>query len=44
MFRERTANYEAFCQMRIKIYNLNIKITRQKKNLKTVSIHKKIAI
>ncbi len=39
VFSERTANYEAFCQMRIKIYNLNIKVTRLKNNLKTVSVH-----
>jgi hypothetical protein len=39
MFSETAANYEAFCQMRIKIYNLNIKMTRQKKNLKTMSVH-----
>ncbi len=31
VFSERSANYEAFCQMRIKILNLNIKMTRQKK-------------
>jgi hypothetical protein len=31
VFSERTANYEAFCRMRIKILNLNIKMTRQKK-------------
>ncbi len=41
MFSEKSANYEAFCQMRKKINNLSIKITRQQKNLKTVSVHYK---
>jgi hypothetical protein len=39
VFSETAANYEAFCQMRIKINNFNIKMTRQKKNLKTVSVY-----
>jgi hypothetical protein len=39
VFSETDANYKAFCQMRIKIYNLNIKMTRPKENLKTVSVH-----
>jgi hypothetical protein len=34
VFSETAADYEAFCQMRIKILNL-IKMTRQKKNLNT---------
>jgi hypothetical protein len=38
VFSERTANYEAFFQMRIKMKNSNIKMTRQKKYLKTVSV------
>ncbi len=38
VFSETAANYEAFCKMRIKILNLNIKMTRQNKILKTVSI------
>ncbi len=41
VFSEKSANYEAFCQMRKKIQNLSIKITRQQKNLKTVSVHYK---
>jgi hypothetical protein len=32
VFSETAKNYEAFCQMRIKILNLNIKMTRHKKN------------
>jgi hypothetical protein len=39
VFSETAANYEAFCQMRIKIYNFNIKMTRQKKILKTIGVH-----
>jgi hypothetical protein len=38
VFSETAANYEAFCQMRIKIYNLNIKMARPKKNFKTVGV------
>ncbi len=41
VFSEKSANYEAFCQMRKKIQNLSIKITRQQKILKTVSVHYK---
>jgi regulator of PEP synthase PpsR (kinase-PPPase family) len=41
VFSETAANYEAFYQMRIKFLNLNIKMTRQKKNLKTISVHEK---
>jgi hypothetical protein len=41
VFSETAANYEAFFQMTIKIYNLNIKMTKQKKNLKTVSLNEK---
>jgi hypothetical protein len=39
VFSELAANYEEFCQMMNKILNLNIKMTRQKKNLKPVSVH-----
>jgi hypothetical protein len=41
VFSERTSNYEAFFQMRIKILNLNIKMNRQKRNLKTECTLKK---
>jgi hypothetical protein len=44
VFSETAANYEAFFQMRIKIKNLNIKMTRQKKNLKPSAYIKKIPI
>jgi hypothetical protein len=39
MFSETAANHEAFCQTSIKIKNFNIKMTRRKKNLQTVSVH-----
>jgi hypothetical protein len=42
VFSEKFANYEAFCYMRIRIEKLNIKITKQKKSLKIISIHAEI--
>jgi hypothetical protein len=39
VFSETFANYETFCQMCIQIQNLNIKIPRQKKNVKIYSVH-----
>ncbi len=39
MFNEIVANYELFSKMRIKMYKLNIKISKQRKNLKIVSVH-----
>jgi hypothetical protein len=39
MFSETAANYKVYCHMRFRINNLDVKITRQQKNLETVNVN-----
>jgi hypothetical protein len=41
VFSETFVNDEKVCQMRIKIWNLNINVPRQKKHCKTIGGHSK---